>query len=95
MSLNEGRDEVSGVQVGPKIRKMSGEYLDYAEVRKNLDEILDWLSGLYVNTMNVIHYMHDKYYYERLQMALHETEVHRFMAFGLQASLFLQTRFRL
>ncbi|MCK5643807.1 MAG: formate acetyltransferase, partial [Gammaproteobacteria bacterium] len=83
MSLNEGKDEISGVQVGPKIRKMSGEFLDYADVRRSFDEILDWLAGLYVNTMNVIHYMHDKYYYERIQMALHETNVHRFMAFGV------------
>ncbi len=83
MSLNEGRDEIMGAQVGPKLARPEGEYLDYGQVLKNLDSMLEWMAALYVNTMNVIHYMHDKYYYERVQMALLDTHLHRFMAFGI------------
>jgi len=83
MSLNEGRDEAHGLQVGPRIARPTGEYLEYDEVRRNLDTMLEWMAGLYVNTMNAIHYMHDKYYYEKLQMSLHDTHVHRYMAFGV------------
>ncbi|MEL7631901.1 MULTISPECIES: formate C-acetyltransferase [Sporomusa] len=83
MAINGGRDEVSGKQVAPVIPVPAGEYLDYETVRQNYSVVMDWLAGLYVNTMNLIHYMHDKYAYERAQMALHNTEVGRLMAFGI------------
>ncbi len=83
MSINEGRDEVMGAQIGPKLAIPEGDYLDYEQVLKNLDAMLEWMAELYVNTMNVIHYMHDKYYYENVQMALLNTHLHRFMAFGV------------
>jgi formate C-acetyltransferase len=83
MSINGGRDEVSGQQVAPGLPVLEGEYLDYDTVRQNYSIVMDWLAGLYVNTMNLIHYMHDKYAYERAQMALHNTEVGRLMAFGI------------
>lgn len=83
IALNGGHDCVSGFDIGPKQEVYSGEYLDYAEVSRRCDVYLKWLMHLYVNTMNVIHYMHDKYAYEKLQMALHDTDVERFMAFGV------------
>jgi formate C-acetyltransferase len=83
MSINEGRDEIMGAQIGPKLARPEGEYLDYEQVQKNLNVMLEWMAALYVNAMNVIHYMHDKYYYERIQMALLDTRLHRFMAFGV------------
>ena len=83
MSLNGGRDEVKNEQVGPVSQVYPGEYLDYDEVCRRLDFYRAWVARLYANTMNVIHYMHDKYAYEKLQMALHDTEVHRYMAFGI------------
>ena len=84
MSLNGGRDEVSGEQIGPVSPIFpAGKGLDYEEVRRSFLSMMDWLCGLYVNTMNIIHYMHDKYAYEKLQMALHDTEVERLMAFGI------------
>ncbi|AEY66830.1 formate C-acetyltransferase [Clostridium sp. BNL1100] len=83
LSLNGGRDEISGDQVAPEIKPYEGEYLEYNEVIKNFLELQGWLTGLYVNTMNIIHYMHDKYAYERLMMALHDTDVNRLMAFGI------------
>ncbi len=83
MSLNGGKDENSGVQIGPEIPIPKGEILNYEEVEKNFDQMLDWLAERYVKTMNIIHYMHDKYYYEDLQMALHDTNVERDMAFGI------------
>ena len=82
-AINSGKDEVSGVQVGPKLPKLNGEYLDYDEVMERYDEILTWLSRLYINTLNVIHYMHDKYCYEKIQMALHDRDVYRTMATGI------------
>ena len=82
LSLNGGKDELSGAQVAPPDKVFSGK-LDYAEVIKSFKKYLKWLAGLYVNTMNVIHYMHDKYAYEKTQMALHDTNVERFMAFGI------------
>ncbi len=82
-AINAGKDEVSGVQVGPKLPKVTGEYLDYNEVMERYDEILTWLSRLYINTLNVIHYMHDKYCYEKIQMALHDRDVYRTMATGI------------
>lgn len=82
-SLNGGRDEITGKQVGPELEPMSSEYLDYEEVIDRFDRFLDWLAELYINTLNVIHYMHDKYAYERLQMALHDRDVVRTMACGI------------
>ncbi|KUP09150.1 formate acetyltransferase [Bacillus coahuilensis p1.1.43] len=82
-AINGGKDEVLGVQVGPKVEPISGDYLDYEEVKEKYDVMLEWLAGLYVNTMNIIHYMHDKYSYERIEMALHDKEVLRTMAFGI------------
>lgn len=84
MSLNGGKDEISGDQVGPVTEAYAeGKKLEYDEVLQSFLEMMDWLCKLYVNTMNVIHYMHDKYAYEKLQMALHDTSVERLMAFGI------------
>lgn len=83
MSLNGGKDEKQNIQVGPAHKPYEGEYLDYGKVTELLDTYRPWLVRMYANTMNVIHYMHDKYAYEKTQMALHDTEVHRFMAFGI------------
>ena len=83
MALNGGRDEMKNEQVGPAIEPYAGEYLDYDEVCRRLDFYRAWVAKVYANTMNIIHYMHDKYAYEKLQMALHDTEVHRYMAFGI------------
>jgi formate C-acetyltransferase len=84
MSLNGGRDEKSNEQVGPISASFeAGTPLEYQKVMDCFLPMMEWLCGLYVNTMNVIHYMHDKYAYEKLQMALHDTEVERFMAFGI------------
>jgi formate C-acetyltransferase len=83
LSLNGGRDELTGDQVAPVIEPYEGEYLEYDKVMNNFLELQDWLTRLYVNTMNIIHYMHDKYAYERLMMALHDTDVNRLMAFGI------------
>ena len=82
-AINGGRDEKSGVQVGPKTAPLTGEYLDYNEVIDRFEVMTDWLANLYVNTLNVIHYMHDKYSYEKLQMALHDRDVFRTMACGI------------
>ncbi len=83
MSLNGGRDEKSGIQVAPAGPVYEGEYLEYDKVMALLDQYRPWLAKTYVNAMNIIHYMHDKYAYEKTQMALHDTDVHRFMAFGI------------
>ncbi|MBD7913842.1 formate C-acetyltransferase [Clostridium sp. Sa3CUN1] len=82
-AINGGRDEKSGVQVGPKTAPLNGDYLDYNEVMDRFEVMTDWLANLYVNTLNVIHYMHDKYSYEKLQMALHDRDVFRTMACGI------------
>lgn len=82
-AINGGVDEKLGIQVGPKLAPLTGETLDYEEVAANYDEVLEWLAGLYMNTLNVIHYMHDKYCYERLEMALHDREIVRTMACGI------------
>lgn len=82
LALNGGRDEVSGVQIAPESRPMNEGKLEYESVKKRYLEYMQWLSRTYVNTMNIIHYMHDKYAYEKLQMALHDTDVERLMAFG-------------
>jgi len=83
MSLNGGRDEKSGQQVAPTHAPYEGEYLDYDKVVQGMDIYREWLAKTYVSAMNMIHYMHDKYAYEKTQMALHDTSVHRFMAFGI------------
>lgn len=83
LALNGGYDTVSGLHVGPQMPVINGEVLDYNAVCERFFRYMQWVSGLYVNTMNVIHYMHDKYAYEKSQMALHDTDVHRFMAFGI------------
>ncbi|MGE4283667.1 MAG: formate C-acetyltransferase [Clostridia bacterium] len=82
-AINGGRDEMTGIQVGPKFYAVKAEYLDYNEVMENFDTTLNWLARLYMNTLNLIHYMHDKYAYERIQMALHDREVLRTMACGI------------
>lgn len=84
MALNGGVDEVHGVQVAPKGKVFEeGKPLVYEEVMEAYDKYSDWIANLYVNTLNIIHYMHDKYAYERLTMAFHDTEPHRWMAFGI------------
>ena len=83
MALNGGRDEISGIQVGPKGKTFKEGVLDYEEVVKAFKKYCAWMAKLYVNTLNVIHYMHDKYAYERLMMSLHDTNVERLMAFGI------------
>jgi formate C-acetyltransferase len=81
--INGGKDEITGQQVGPEMALVTSEYLDYDEVTRKFDQICRWLSRLYINTLNVIHYMHDKYCYERLQMALHDEDVFRTAACGI------------
>ncbi len=83
LSLNGGFDTSSGINVGPQMKPFEDDVLSYDKVYKRFTEYAAWLLNLYVNTMNVIHYMHDKYAYEKAQMALHDTNVHRFMAFGI------------
>lgn len=83
IALNGGYDTTSGIHLGPQMEVVPNEVLDYEKVKMRLDVYIKWLSHLYVNTMNIIHYMHDKYCYEKTQMALHDTDVHRFMAFGI------------
>lgn len=82
-AVNGGRDEVSGRQVAPEAPAVEGDVLDYHDVRSKLDTMMDWLARTYVDALNVIHYMHDKYAYERLEMALHDSEIHRTMACGI------------
>lgn len=82
-ALNQGRDEVTGVQVGPETKALEGEYLEYDQVMERLDEMLGWVARVYINALNIIHYMHDKYSYEALQMALHDSVIHRTMACGI------------
>lgn len=83
LALNGGTDNVFGTQVGPQMEPMQDEILDYGKVMERFRTYRQWLCKLYVNTMNVIHYMHDKYAYEKTQMALHDTDVERLMAFGV------------
>lgn len=82
-AINGGWDEKLHIQVGPKFAPITSEYLNYEEVLERFENILDWLARLYINTLNIIHYMHDKYYYERLEFALHDTEIYRTMACGI------------
>ncbi|WP_214628727.1 formate C-acetyltransferase [Paenibacillus agaridevorans] len=82
-AINGGKDEKLGIQVGPVMAPITSEVLDYSEVMANFDLVMDWLSKLYMNTLNVIHYMHDKYGYERIEMALHDRDIVRTMACGI------------
>ncbi len=82
-AINGGKDEKTEVQVAPPFAPITGEYLDYDEVKQKFDLLVAWLAKLYVNTLNVIHYMHDKYSYERIEMALHDRDVYRTMACGM------------
>lgn len=82
-AINGGVDEISKKQVGPKYRPITSETLDYEEVMEKFHAMMRWLAGVYVNTLNIIHYMHDKYCYERIQMALHDREVTRWFATGI------------
>ena len=83
IAINGGYDTTSGIHIGPQMDVLEGDKLTFEAVKERLDIYLPWLSHLYVNTMNIIHYMHDKYAYEKTQMALHDTTVDRFMAFGI------------
>ncbi|MBP3389076.1 MAG: formate C-acetyltransferase [Clostridia bacterium] len=83
LAINGGVDNVFGTRLGPQMEPLAGDTLDYNEVKARLMRYLEWLCRLYVNTMNCIHYMHDKYAYEKIQMALHDTQVERLMAFGV------------
>ncbi len=83
IALNGGYDTTSNMRIGPQMDVLASDKLDYSVVKERFDTYIAWLSHLYVNTMNIIHYMHDKYAYEKIQMALHDTDVHRFMAFGI------------
>lgn len=82
-AINGGVDEKTFEQIGPKYRPITSEYLDYDEVQEKFHDMMEWLAGLYVQTLNCIHYMHDKYCYEKLQMALHDRDVHRWFATGI------------
>ncbi|WP_425548230.1 pyruvate formate lyase family protein [Actinoplanes cyaneus] len=82
-AINGGRDEISGAQVGPQLPPLDGDVLDYAQVAQRFDTMMEWLAGTYVNALNIIHYMHDRYAYERIEMALHDTDVLRTMACGI------------
>ncbi|MCX7922163.1 MAG: formate C-acetyltransferase [Clostridia bacterium] len=83
LALNGGRDEITGEQITPEFEPYPDEYLDFKKVMGRFKHLHEWLAKLYVDTMNVIHYMHDKYAYERLMRALHDTDVQRLMAFGI------------
>src|SRR6267154_4468941 len=82
-AINGGRDEVSGDQIAPQTLPVSGDFLDYDDVMEKFDNTMEWLARTYVHAMNCIHYMHDKYFYERLEMALHDRDILRTMAFGI------------
>jgi formate C-acetyltransferase len=82
-AINGGRDEKSGAQVGPEYPAITSEVLDYNEVMKRFKPMMEWLAKLYMNSLNVIHYMHDKYSYERIEMALHDRDIVRTMACGI------------
>ncbi len=83
IAINGGYDTTSGIHIGPQMPVMDCDKLDFDAVMERFEIYISWLSRLYVNTMNIIHYMHDKYAYEKTQMALHDTDVERFMAFGI------------
>ena len=82
-AINGGKDEITGKQIAPEYSPISAEYLNYDEVMHKFDRMMEWLAEVYVNTLNIIHYMHDKYCYEKLQMALHDKNVTRWFATGI------------
>lgn len=82
-AINGGRDEITGKQIGPKSAPVEGEYLNFDDILERFEDMMEWLANVYVNAMNVIHYMHDKYAYERIEMALHDYNPLRTMAFGM------------
>src|SRR4029434_393796 len=82
-AINGGRDEISGEQVAPVFEPVKGDVLEFDDVLRKFERVMDWLAGVYVNAMNIIHYMHDKYAYERVEMALHDYAPLRTMAFGM------------
>ncbi|KAA6451932.1 formate C-acetyltransferase [Bacillus swezeyi] len=82
-AINGGKDEKHNIQVGPEMPPIASDVLDYDEVMHKFDQTMEWLAGLYINTLNIIHYMHDKYCYERIEMALHDTHILRTMATGI------------
>ncbi|WP_026576542.1 formate C-acetyltransferase [Bacillus sp. UNC438CL73TsuS30] len=82
-AINGGIDEKLKIQVGPQYQPIKANVLDYEEVMQKFDQMMEWLAGLYINTLNIIHYMHDKYSYERIEMALHDTKILRTMATGI------------
>lgn len=82
-AINGGVDERLKIQVGPRYRAVEGDYLDYDDLMQKYDDMMEWLAALYVNTLNIIHFMHDKYCYEKIQMALHDREVKRYFATGI------------
>lgn len=82
-AINGGRDELSGEQISPNFEPITSEYLDYTEVLEKFDNMMDWLARVYVNALNIIHFMHDKYDYEKLEMALHDQNILRTMACGI------------
>lgn len=82
-AINGGVDEITGEQIAPEFRPITAEYLNYDEVMKKYDDMMEWLAGVYVNMLNIIHYMHDKYCYEKIQMALHDKNVTRWFATGI------------
>ena len=86
-AINGGKDEKTGEQIAPEYEPIRSEYLDYDEVTRKFDVIMEWLANLYIKTLNIIHFMHDKYNYESLQMALHDDSVLRTMAGELRGSL--------
>ena len=98
-AINGGVDEKTGDQVGPKYRPITAEYLDYDEVMERYDDMMEWLADLYVNTLNLIQYMHDKYYYEAAELALMDTNLERtlqqvLLDFHMLLILFLQSNMR-
>ncbi len=82
-AINGGRDELTGKQVSPRFEPITSEYLDYDEVMEKFDNIMEWVARVYVNALNIIHYMHDKYAYEKIEMALHDKDILRTMACGI------------
>jgi len=83
LAINGGREEIGGELIGPEMEPLTGEYLDYDEIRERFSFYMDWFTEAYSDTVNLVHYMHDKYYYERVQMSLYDSEVKRYMAFGI------------
>jgi formate C-acetyltransferase len=82
-AINGGRDELSGIQITPKFEPITSEYLDYDEVLEKFNQMMDYVARIYIKALNIIHYMHDKYCYESIEMALHDRDIYRTMACGI------------